>query len=86
MNNVILQTLESYLRGEIGYEDIEDRVIPLAWEVEWVDEELIDRIAVELSYLKDRTSDEEQFRARIEEIATRQTYMVSIDLTAGSNC
>ncbi len=72
MTNIILETLELYLTGDIDLDSLEDRIIPLLWSAELeADRDLIAEIAVELIYIKDGVSDESIFRTRMAEIASR---------------
>ena len=70
MNSSILELLSSYLIGDLDFDSFEDLVIPLAWEADGPEQDLIDRIAAEIALVKDGVSDETMFRARIEEIDT----------------
>ncbi len=73
MTNQILKTLRLYLSGDIDLDTLEHRIIPLAWESEFKNQELLDEIAFELIYIKDGVSDEAIFRTRATEIARRAT-------------
>ena len=53
MNARILEILRSYLIGDIDFNTLEDRVIPLAWEVDDEYRDFVDQIAVEIAYVKD---------------------------------
>ncbi len=48
MTNQILYALRLYLPGDIDLDTLEHRIIPLAWDDEFNDQEWVDRIAVEL--------------------------------------
>lgn len=71
MTDIIPETLELYLNGDIDLDTLENRVISLAWDDDFEDQELVDRIAFELIYIKDGLSDESIFRTRVGEIARR---------------
>ena len=71
MTNTIPETIRLYLKGDIDLDSLEYRVITLAWDDEFEDQDLVDRIAIELVYIKDDLSDESTFRTRIAEIASR---------------
>ena len=71
MTDIILETLRLYLNGDIDLDTLENRVISLAWDDDYEDQELVDRIAVELVYIKDGVSDEALFRTRVAAIASR---------------
>ena len=71
MTDKILETIRLYLNGEIGLDSLEYRVITLAWDDDFEDQELVDRITVELVYIMDGLSDESTFRTRIAEIASQ---------------
>lgn len=71
MKDNILETLELYLNGDIDLDTLEYRVITLTWDDKSIDQDLVDRIAVELVYIKDGFSDEALFRTRVAEIASR---------------
>ncbi len=68
MNSIILETIRLYLNGDIDLDTLENRVISLAWDDDFEDQELVDRIAFELIYIKDGLSDESIFRTRVAEI------------------
>ena len=72
MDAVILEMLRSYLNGDFDFDSLENRIIPLAWEVDGGDRDLVDQIAVEIAYVKDELSDEATFKARVAEIAALQ--------------
>ena len=76
MNNRVLGALRRYLIGEIDFETLEDRVIPLAWDAKSGDQDLIDQVAVEISYVKDAVSDEILFRSRMAELAAPKADLV----------
>ncbi len=76
MNNRVLDALRLYLIGEIDFESLEDRVIPLAWDAKCDDRDLVDQVAVEISYVKDAVSDEVLFRSRIAELAAPEADLV----------
>ena len=71
MTDEILETIRLYLSGDIDLDTLEYRVITLAWDDEFEDQDLVDRIAIELIYIKDGLSDESAFRTRIAEIANQ---------------
>ena len=71
MRDNVLKALRLYLNEEIDLDTLEYRVITLAWDDEFEDQDLVDRIAVELVYIKDGVSDESIFRTRIAEIANQ---------------
>ena len=73
----ILEAIELYLNGDIDLDSLEYRVITLTWDDKSVDQDLVDRIAVELVYIKDGFSDEALFRTRIAEIASRTPAAVA---------
>ncbi len=71
MTDIIPETIRLYLNGDIDLDTLENRVISLAWDDSYEDQELVDRIAFELIYIKDGLSDESIFRTRVGEIACR---------------
>ena len=71
MNSSILELLTNYLIGDLDFESFEYLVIPLAWETEGLEQDLVDLIAAEMAMVKDGVSDEATFRARMEEIAVQ---------------
>ena len=77
MRDNILEALELYLNGDIDLDTLEYRVITLTWDDKSVDQDLVDRIAVELVYIKDGVSDESIFRTRISEIASQAPAAVA---------
>ena len=77
MRDNILEAIELYLNGDIDLDLLEYRVITLTWDDKSVDQDLVDRIAVELIYIKDGVSDEELFRTRVAEIASQAPAAVA---------
>ena len=71
MNDKILDALRLYLIGNIDIDALEDRIIPLAWDNDFKDQDLLNEIMVELIYIKDGVSDESIFRTRMAEIASQ---------------
>ena len=71
MNNNVFEALKLYLNESIDLDSLEYRAITLAWDDELEDQDLVDRIAIELVYIKDGVSDESIFRERMAEIADR---------------
>lgn len=67
--NKAREALKLYLDGDMDIDALEERVISLAWDAEFEDQHLIDKVAIELSYIKDGASDEGAFRARMDKIA-----------------
>ena len=59
--------LNLFLDGDIDLDALEDSVIPLAWDSEYENQDLVDIIAIELAYIKDGISDEPLFRERVVE-------------------
>ena len=84
MNDEILKTLQLYLTGDIDIDSLEDRIIPLAWEREFENQELLDEIAFELIYIKDGLSDESIFRARMVEIVLSKQDAVAVDINGNT--
>ena len=72
MKDKILEILREYLSGGMDIDALEDQVVPLAWSVEGEDADLIDEVAAELSYVKDRVLDEATFKTRMAGIVARQ--------------
>ena len=72
MKDKILEVLREYLSGGMDIDALEDQVIPLAWSVEGEDADLIDEIAAELAYIKDRVLDESVFKTRMAGIVARR--------------
>ena len=71
MRDKVLAILTLYLDGEIDLATLEERVITLALSPDTEDFDPIDEVAIELSYLKDRVSDESVFRQSMGEIVAR---------------
>ena len=71
MTNIIPETIELYLSGDIDLDTLEYRVITLAWDDELEDQDLVDRIAIELVYIKDGLTEESDLRTRMAEIANQ---------------
>ncbi len=68
-DNKALEALNLYLSGRIDLDSLEERILPLAWDNEFEDQDLIDLVLIEIAYINDGVSDESMFRARVAEIA-----------------
>ena len=77
MSDNIIRAIKLYLNGDIDLDTLERRVITLAWDDEFEDQELVDRIAVKLVYIMDGVSDESIFRTRVAEIASQVPTVVA---------
>ena len=82
MSDTILETIQLYLSGDIDLDALERRIISLAWDDEFDDQELVDRIAVELIYIKDGVSDESIFRTRVAKILTQSQETTAVPMKA----
>ena len=78
MNSRVFEILRSYLIGDIDFDTLEDRVIPLAWEVDGEDRDLVDQIAVEIAYVKDDASDENLFRVRVADLIVPEVSQATL--------
>ena len=68
MTHQIPDTLRLYLAGDIDLDTLEDRIVPLAWDDDLKDQDILNEIMFELIYIKDGVSDEPLFRTRAAEI------------------
>ena len=66
-DNIALETLNQYLNGEITFNTLEERVIPLGFDDKFEYQDLVDMISIEIAYIYDGISDESPFRERIVE-------------------
>lgn len=79
MSDIISETLELYLAGDIDLDSLEDRIIPLLWSARLeAERDLIAEIAVELVYIKDGLSDEPIFRTRMAEILAQTQDVAAV--------
>lgn len=69
-----LDALNLFLNGDIDINTLEERVVPLAWNSEYKNQDLVDLISVELAYFKDGLSGESLFRERLAEAITCNEY------------
>lgn len=74
--NVALETITRYLNGEIDLDSLEECIIPLAWDDEFEDQDLIDLVSIEIAYISDQVSNESTFRDRISQIAASRESVV----------
>ena len=65
----ILAMLSAYADGAADLGSLEDSVIPLMWDADGADLDLLDRVAAEMACVKDGTVDEATFRVRMRGIA-----------------
>ena len=68
MTDQLLSLLSLYVDKQIAVEEIDNWIALNIWDATGDDRNLIDRVAVELAYLKDLVSDESYFRTRMAEI------------------
>ena len=69
-DNMALEALKLYLNGDIDLDALEERIIPLAWDNDFKDQELIGELFVEIAYVNDGVSDEDTFRERVSQLAS----------------
>ena len=82
--NKALEALTRYLNGEIDLDSLEERIIPLAWDDKFENQDLVDLITIEIAYINDGVSDELTFRSRMAEfIALRQNIAITLDDRVG---
>jgi hypothetical protein len=84
MKDNILEAIRFYLNGDIDLDSLEYRVITITWDDKSIDQDLVDRIAVELVYIKDGVSDEALFRTRVAEILVQTQDMADIAVSVPS--
>ena len=77
MNAAFLDLLFSYLGHECDIDVIRDWIDLNVWDASSQEREVIDQVAVELTYIDDGNSSEDQFRARMVELFV-PTVIVSI--------
>ena len=86
-DNVALNAINLYLSGEIEFDDLQVRIIPLAWDADFDDQDLVDIVSIEIAYILDGVSDELIFRHRLAEVVmTRQdetTFINVVDESKG---
>ena len=78
MTEKILETIRLYLNGDIDLDTLEDRIIPLIWDDDFKDQDLLNEILVELIYIKDGLSDEPIFRTRMAEILAQTQDVAAV--------
>ena len=66
-DNIALETLNQYLSGEIDFNTLKERIIPLGFDDDFEHQDLVDMITIEIAYILDGISDEPLFRERIVE-------------------
>ena len=82
--NKALEALTRYLNGEIDLDSLEERIIPLAWDDKFENQDLVDLITIEIAYINDGVSDELTFRSRMAEfIALRRNIAITLDDRVG---
>ena len=66
MTDEVPRILRLYLKGDIDFSALEDRLLPLAWDTQSEEErDVVDLILAEICCVKDQTSDEDIFRQRV---------------------
>ncbi len=68
-DNIALDALRLYLNCDIDLDALEDRIIPLAWDNDFKDQEIIDEQFIEIAYINDGVSNEDIFRERVSQLA-----------------
>ena len=68
-DNIALDALKRYLNGDIDLDALESRIIPLGWDNDFEDQDLIGELFIEIAYINDGVSDEDIFRERVSKIA-----------------
>ena len=72
-DNTALDALKLYINGDIDLDALEERVIPLAWDNDFKDQELIGELFIEIAYVNDGVSDENIFRERVSQLAASRS-------------
>ena len=67
LDNIALEHLKLYLNGDIDFDALEERIIPLGFDDTFEHQDLVDMITIEIAYILDGISDEPLFRERIVE-------------------
>ena len=75
-DHIAMDALNFYLKGDIDLDALEERVLPLAWDAEFEDQELIGSILIEIAHINDGMLDEAAFRERVAEIAASRRDIV----------
>ncbi len=69
MTDEVPEILRPYLKGDIDFNALEDRLIPFAFNPQNLEEQdMVDLVFAEFYCVRDRTSDESLFRERIPEL------------------
>ena len=68
MTDQLISLLSLYVDEQVVAADIDNWIALNIWDAPEIDRTLIDQVAVELAYLKDKLSDESDFRTRMAEI------------------
>ncbi len=73
MTDEVPEILRLYLKGDIDFNTLEDRLIPFAFDPRNEEEQdVVDLVFAEFFCVRDKTSDETLFRERVVEIISLQ--------------
>lgn len=65
MDKKVLEILRLYLSGDFDFDSLEDQVVRLALKPDEQDGQLVYEVLAEIAYVKDKVSDESNFKTRI---------------------
>ena len=68
-DDIAMDALKLYINGDMDLDALEERIIPLAWDNDFKDQELIGELFIEIAYINDGVSDEGIFRERVSQLA-----------------
>jgi len=76
MDKKVLEILRLYLSGDFDLDSLEDQVVRLAFKSDDQDGQLVYEVLAEIAYVKDKVSDESNFKTRIAGIVKGQRASV----------
>ena len=81
MTSELFELLNLYIDGGVKLEVLDKWIAVHIWDANGKDRDIIDQVAVELSYVKDSVSDEASFRLRMSELVSPNVRKVGPSLS-----
>jgi len=81
MTKELFELLGLYIGGDVKLEVLDNWIAVHIWDADGKDRDIIDQIAVEMSYVKDSVSDEATFRIRLSELVSPHVRKVGPSLS-----
>ena len=84
-DNRAMDALKLYLDDDIDLDALEERIIPLAWDAEHEDQDLVGLILTEIAYINDGISNDALFRSRMSDMTAFRRQDITFSVNDGAS-